>query len=305
MRCRTHASFKRFDQCSNGLLVEAHQNNCLRIQRLRETSAALDTQIRDTIASLASTRKDIVTTHTTTYPSGPNYPIAYEELLSYARRISKTTMPPVGTINGVPQTQASSPALDAPASTAITSSAPTPSQPQSPIATNGAARPSDQSRLQQSTGLPSKTQLPEVMDRYMNVFSGQLFFPWPLEDKIRSGSLASNQVLMERGIDPKEFDPAEEEARKRKENEQRREREQREKAEREERERRIVEERDRAIQERELQRKRELAEWRRGSGAGGPAAGGPASNPADAASREKKQFQFTNLDDLDDDDEEA
>src|SRR5687768_16980562 len=60
--------------------VQTHQNNYLRIQKLRETSAALDTQIRDTLSSLATTRKDIVTTHTTTYPAGPNYTIAYDEL---------------------------------------------------------------------------------------------------------------------------------------------------------------------------------------------------------------------------------
>ncbi|KAK6708849.1 hypothetical protein SNK04_009792 [Fusarium graminearum] len=73
--------------------VQTHQNNYLRIQQLRESSAALDTQIRETLSNLATTRKDIVTTHTTTFPAGPTYAIAYEELLNYARRISKTTMP--------------------------------------------------------------------------------------------------------------------------------------------------------------------------------------------------------------------
>uniref|UniRef100_A0A8H7N3P4 Mediator of RNA polymerase II transcription subunit 4 n=1 Tax=Bionectria ochroleuca TaxID=29856 RepID=A0A8H7N3P4_BIOOC len=54
--------------------VQTHQNNYLRIQELRKSSAALDSQIRDTLSSLASTRKDIVTTHATTFPPGQATP---------------------------------------------------------------------------------------------------------------------------------------------------------------------------------------------------------------------------------------
>ena len=283
--------------------VQTHQLNHLRIQALRKSSAALDAQIRDTLSSLSSTRKDIVTTHTTTYPLGPSYPIAYEELLSYARRISKTTMPPAATINSLPPAvESQTPAPDSQLQSAVTAAAPTPSQTQSPAAVNGMSRQFEQST--QQTALSMNTSLPEVMTQYLNPLSGQAFLPWPLEDKIRSGSLASNQILVERGIEPRGYDPAEEEERKRKEEEERKEKEEKEKADREERERKIMEEREKARQERERQREREQAEWRRGSVVAGPAAPVPGLSRTDTAPGEKKQFQFTNLDDLDDDDEE-
>lgn len=283
--------------------MQAHQNNYLRIQQLRQSSAALDAQIRDTLTSLATTRKDIVTTHTTTFPSEPNYPIAYDELLSYARRISKTTMPPAATINAAgspPSPETHTPAPDSQPQSAMTPSARTPSQTQSPVA-NGTSQLIPE-QLTQQTATSMNTTLPEQMSQYLNPLSGQLFFPWPLEDKIRSGSLASYQILAEQGIDPAGYDPATEEERKRQEEEERKAKEEREKAEREEREKQMREERERLRVERERQREKEQAEWRRASIAvGQPEAPGLAR--ANTGVAEKKQFQFTNLDDLDDDDD--
>ncbi|KAJ0157214.1 Mediator of RNA polymerase II transcription subunit 4, partial [Colletotrichum tanaceti] len=73
--------------------VQTHQNNNLLLRQLRATTASLDTQIRETLQSLATTRKDITTTQITVHPDGHKYPIKYDELLNYARRISKTTLP--------------------------------------------------------------------------------------------------------------------------------------------------------------------------------------------------------------------
>ncbi|KGQ09095.1 Mediator of RNA polymerase II transcription subunit 4 [Beauveria bassiana D1-5] len=306
--------------------VQTHQNNHLRILELRQASTSLDTQIRDTLTSLSNTRRDIVNTHTTKFPSSPNYPIVYEELLSYARRISKTTMPPAATINasfppsglqsptvGESQSQAVTPAATTPAAGATPAAAATPatSTPlptQSPAAINGVGGTHGVS-LQQSSHHPHQgsssgpsllTSLPEPMAQYLNPLSGQVFFPWPQEDKIRSGSLASNQILVEKGIDPRGFDPVAEEERKRKEEADRKEREEREAREQEERDRIMREERERLRQERERQREKEQNEWRRAS-----VIAGAADAPGGAAPKgpEKKQFQFTNLDDLDDDDD--
>ncbi|KHN98987.1 Mediator of RNA polymerase II transcription subunit 4 [Metarhizium album ARSEF 1941] len=280
--------------------VQIHQNNYIRIQKLRQSSAALDAQIRETLTSLANTHKDVVTTRTTTYPSEPNYPIAYEELLRYARRISKTTLPPAATIEGAPalaETQSPNPESHAQAS--LTPSARTPSQSQSP-AVNGTPQLAADQATQQPANI--NTSLPEGMSQYLNPLSGQLFFPWPLEDKIRSGSLASYQVLVEQGIDPKGYDPATEEERKLKEEEERKAKEELEKAEREAREKQLREEREKARAERERQREKEQAEWRRASIVGGQPDGPGLSRPGTGFG-EKKQFQFTNLD-LDDDDDE-
>lgn len=279
--------------------VQTHQNNFLRIQKLRQSSAVLDSQIRDTLTSLANTRKDIVTTQTTIYPSEPNYPIAYEELLSYARRISKTTLPPaaaveVATTSPEAQTLTQTPNPDSQQQSAPAPSAPTLSQPQSPAVS------SEQATQQTTTSM--NTSLPEGMHQYLNPLSGQLFFPWPLEDKIRSGALASYQMLLEQGIDPKDYDPATEEERKRKEEEERKAKEEREQEEREARERQLREERERARIERERQREKEQEAWRRASLAGGQTEGTALPRPS-AGAGEKKQFQFTNLDDLDDDDD--
>ncbi|KAL3965660.1 hypothetical protein ACCO45_002664 [Purpureocillium lilacinum] len=267
--------------------VQEHQRNHLRIQQLRQTSAALDTQIKDTLTSLAEARRGIVTTRTTTFPREPNYPIAYDKLLSYARRISKTTLPPAATIN------AATAAGTVPASPEGQTPAAADSQPQSAV-TPSARTPRERKALPRTAF--------QGMSQYLNPLSGQLFFPWPLEDKIRSGALASYQMLVEQGIDPKGYDPVTEEERKRKEEEERKAKEEQEQKEREEREEQIREERERLRVERERQREREQEEWRRASIAGNPpeAPGLPRTN---TGAGERRQFQFTNLDDLDDDDD--
>lgn len=283
--------------------VQTHQNNHLRLQQLRESSAALDTQIRDTLSSLATTRKDIVTTQTTTFPDGPNYPIAYEELLQYARRISKTTMPPAGTFNALAASpEGQTPVPDSQAQSVMTPSAPNSSQVQSPAVMNGTPQMNSEPATQQ-TAASANTTLPEVMSQYLNPLSGQVFFPWPLEDKIRAGALASNQILAEQGIDPKGYDPVEEEERKRREEEERKEREEQERLEREEKERKMREERERLRIEREKQREKQQEEWRRASIVGGVAAGPAGVSRTNTGAPEKKQFQFASLDDLDDDDD--
>ncbi|KOS22845.1 Mediator of RNA polymerase II transcription subunit 4 [Escovopsis weberi] len=302
----THAEeLRAADQdLGRGLLeVQTHQNNYLRIQQLRRLSASLDAQIRETLISLAATRKDIVTTQTTSYPPGDSYPVTYGELLQYARRISKTTMPPASALSSVPppppqqqqQQQQAPPAQPAPAGSSSASAS-----------ANGLA----QQQQQQQSGAESSAQpasmhtsLPDGMSQYLNPLSGQIFFPWPPEDKIRSGALASNQILSEQGIDPRGFDPVLEEDRRRREEEERKEREEREKQERADKERAMREEMERIRLERERQREKEQAEWRRASVAGASAdAPGAAARGAPGAG-EKKQFQFTNLDDLDDDDD--
>ncbi|EHK18027.1 uncharacterized protein TRIVIDRAFT_44802 [Trichoderma virens Gv29-8] len=275
--------------------VEIHQNNHLKILQLRQLSTSLDAQIRETLSSLATTRKDIVNTQVTIYPSEPNFPILYEELLGHARRISKTSMPPAAILNAMAATQESqTPLPDSQAQSAMTPSAQTPNPMQSPAPTNGII---EQSAQQAQASL--HTTLPDNMNQFLNPLSGQLFFPWPLEDKIRSGALASNQILLEQGIDPRGYDPVAEEERKRKEEEERKEKEEKEKQERAEREK----EAERHRQERQRQIEKQQAEWRRASTAVG-ASGDAAVAAPPSAKAEKKQFQFTNLDDLDDDDDE-
>lgn len=300
---------------SNVVQVEKHQNNYLRLQELRATSSSLDTQIRETLASLSSTRRDITTTQITVQPDGDIYPIKYSELLNYARRISKTTLPPAGVTNGllsdadVPeQTQQAEPAsttsVTAPANginSGGTSAAPTPTPTQTQTQTpdpsglggpNGTSQLSELATTQQSGAtIDTQTTLPEGLRTVLNPYHGATFVPWPDEFQIRSGALAGIQDLEERGIDPKGYDPVAvaEEAR-RKEEEERAAREEAERVKREKEQRRREEwEAGAAARQAAEQTRRER------EAAAGTAAG--------AGSSQKGQFQFSSMDMDDDDDD--
>lgn len=317
--------------------MQTHQNNHLRIQDLRAATASLDAQIKATLSILALTRKDITSTATTTYPpEGPKYDVSYEELLEYARRISRTTLPPPGATNGIdvvaePPSAARAVATAADTTTGVTanpaSGVDTAGQtPTSTVGVNGAQTPL---ASQQPTSAPTPAAAPTPSEGVLSqpfglsqlpsqgstlgagssftTLPSQLlssithpdtaFVPWPSEDGLRTGALSLLQQLADAGIDPQGHDPAEEE-------ERRREAEEAQRREREEAERRALEERARMTREREERaREADLAQWRRGSvvvgGPAGAAAGAPQSGTAGPG--EKKQFQF--MGDLDDDED--
>ncbi|CAK7206894.1 hypothetical protein SEUCBS139899_009701 [Sporothrix eucalyptigena] len=96
---------------NEGLLqIQTHQNNHLRILTLRADAAALDAQIKSTLLTLASSRRDMLQTPATEFPEDSvnslirdethHYPFTYEELMSYARRISRNTVPGPGQTDG-------------------------------------------------------------------------------------------------------------------------------------------------------------------------------------------------------------
>lgn len=310
------------------LALQAHQNNHARLLALQAASDALDAQIRDTLRLLWATRRDITATHVTTFPDGPSYDVNWEELLGYARRISKTTLPAPSILAAA---AAAASGRDAQAgadsageitgdavNTPNTTAAPTPAagggggaaSPQANgVATPGAVHhqpPAQQQQQQQQTALPDEWA------RFLDPLTDQTFYPWPTEEKIRMGALASIQALLDQGVDPRGFDPAEEEARRHREEEMRREQEEKEAAEREEHLRRMREEQARVARERQRERERAQEEAARRGSSGASAgqaasaaaaaaaeAGRPAGTTSDAA---KKQFHFMGDDDDDDED---
>ncbi|KAG7113754.1 Mediator of RNA polymerase II transcription subunit 4 like protein [Verticillium longisporum] len=311
-------------ELSQGLeLVQQHQNNHLRLQELRTTSSALDAQIRETLSTLASTRRDITTTHITVHGDEDHYPIKYEELLNYARRISKTTLPPAGVTNGVTFEPAASEDPPAGAVTngvqsAVTSAAPTPSGAPTPGApTPGAQTPAAPTPTAQQLPDPSSgpngatsqppeqpgaapgdnpsgaplgitTALPSGLRDHLDANHGTIFLPWPNEYQIGGGALAACQDLSERGIDPRGYDPVAVAAEAKR-------REEEDKAAKAELERRKAEETRRKREEWEANQRRRAAE----------AAQKPepsATSPAPAAGK-NAQFQFTSMDMDDDDDD--
>lgn len=292
------------------LAVETHQNNYRRLESLKASSSALDAQIRDTIRTLWTTRKDITSTSTTAAPDGPQYDVNYEELLSYARRISKMTLPPASILSRIDAANPESAASTGEAvNTPNTTAAPTPaaggSTPNPNAASNGAPTPAAQSQSQgqqgtQTTANSGATALPEEWTQFLDPLTGHVFLPWATEDKIRVGALASIQNLVEEGIDPCGYDPAEEEVRRQKEEQERREQEEREALEREENLKKMREEQARIARERQRERERLQDEALRRGSTGGE---GPSPSGAAASNEpQKKQFQFMGGD-LDDDDD--
>ncbi|GJC78523.1 mediator of RNA polymerase II transcription subunit 4 [Colletotrichum liriopes] len=285
--------------------VQTHQNNHLHLQQLRATTSSLDTQIRETLQSLATTRKDITTTQITVYPDGPKYPVKYDELLNYARRISKTTLPPAALTNGggvttgggtpAPDPNASmttnpnTPGANGPQSQPV-SAAPTPSQSQTPGpsgAPNSSPLQDALQGTQQTTMTSGATSLPDGLRNHLDPHFNASFIPWPNEFQIRSGAMAVYQDLADKGIDPRGYDPQQIAEVKRKEEEERKAREEQEKLE--------IERKNREYQEKMEKIRREQQEaYRRDSVAAGAGA---------SSAGKSKQFQFTSLMDDDDDDE--
>ncbi|KAI1426401.1 vitamin-D-receptor interacting mediator subunit 4-domain-containing protein [Xylaria sp. FL1777] len=301
--------------------LQTHQSNYKRLQDLRASTARYDAQIKDTLRLLANTRKELVHASATVFPDGPNYEIRYDELLSYARRISKTTIPPVGAVNAISAAISESSQLKGEASateTAATTPAggtpngttpqpqpqPQPQQTLSVTAANG-----DASQQQQTN---ASTDLPEPLATFLNPHSAYTFVPWPSEEQVRHGAIASLAYMAEQGIEAEGYDPEAERARKEREEEERKQAEERERAEREERDRRLREEQARIRAERERNREKEEAEnWRRASVSVGGAQqqqnqqqqpGGPAASASPTQPQPKAQFQFMGDDDDDDDD---
>ncbi|KAI0097770.1 vitamin-D-receptor interacting mediator subunit 4-domain-containing protein [Nemania sp. FL0031] len=317
-------------QLSKGLQdLQTHQHNYQRILDLRAETAKYDTQIKDTLRLLANTRKELVHASATVFPDGPNYDIQYDELLSYAGRISRTTIPPVGAMNAIsaaitesaaqakseaasaPETAATTPAggVETPNGTTTAAATPQP-QPQPPPPSSQPVANGDASQQTTTTAGPSNTDLPEPLATFLNPHSAYMFVPWPTEEQVRHGAVASLAYMADRGIEAEGYDPEAEKARKEAEDEERRQAEERERVEREEREQRMREEQARARAEREKQAEQQAESWRRGSVVAGGAPGAAAGQPGAAGAapapppqpQPKAQFQFMGDDDDDDDD---
>lgn len=275
--------------------LQTHQQNHATLERLRAKTSKLDGQIKDTLVVLAKTRKELRDTTATIFSEGPNNPINYTELLAYAHRISKTTLPRSIATNGNILPPADSGVKpDSGTETAATTPGDTPN---GVASTSSSSNPPNGEPISQQTVTSvTTTSLPEQLSTHLNPLANADFIPWPTEENIRQGALATLAYLADKGISAEGYDPAEEEARRRAEEDEARAREERDRLEQEEGERRAREQRERARLEREKNREKDDAEaWRRASVSGAPAPGPSASSPA-----VKAQFQFMGGDDDDD-----
>ncbi|AEO70708.1 e18df67f-5a13-4ad2-8edd-cdb43e6eaa11 [Thermothielavioides terrestris] len=300
------------DDLDRGLkLFEVHQNNYARILKLREEVSQNDAKIKDVINALWSIRKELTSIPTTSQPPpGSKYSYTTDELLTYARLISRNTLPLPGVANNV------APSSTQPSKPEDTSQLQTPSQTgptpnasfNQSFATAAASTPGPMSAstpntTQQTSQITSPFQtkkpttefrIPDFLKPAVNPLHGATFQPWPTQEQIRSGGLAAVQALVDRGIDPRGYDPEEEERKRKAEEQAKKEAEEQARREREEAERRMREERERMARERERARQMEAA-------AGG---GGLERRDSVAVGRVNKPKQFTFLGADDDDDDE-
>ena len=199
-QCMSVVSSAKAALCPNLNAVVTHQSNNARIQHLRATLATINQSITDNLRLLADTRKDILATPATVFPDSQRN-VPYDDLLEYANRISRYTVPP--TLRLPPPT--------APVPTSA------PSQPPIIQTVNGAA--TEPSVLSVPIEAPSTVRdqgegigvasLEQSEVQWLDPLTQIPFVPWPSEEVIRQGALAQVQVMLEHGLDPSNVDTGE------------------------------------------------------------------------------------------------
>lgn len=202
--------------------MRVHQSNRLKILAHEAASARLDASIRDAITLLASTRREVVSATATKFPEDqPRHPYTYSELLGFAQRISKTSLPPPGVLSsfptanpaGVDASNTPDTGPTAPNSAGIPGATPLPSATDAngsgatPAPTPGDAHPAASSTAAAPPIQGAETSLPTALHAHLNPHLSAAFVPWPEEDKLRSGALSALQSLVDRGVDPAGYDP--------------------------------------------------------------------------------------------------
>lgn len=173
------------DELQKGLKrLARHQVNHARILSLHEQIAQQNAQITSTVAALADLRTDLLSTPTS-LPSKDTMEVPYTELLVYAKRISRCTVPPT-----------------------FRTPLP-PAQPQivadPPPAVNGDTEASKQGE-EEGRGIGTEA-LGTDERQWLEPLMQMPFVPWVDDDTMRRGALAQIQALVERGEDPADVKP--------------------------------------------------------------------------------------------------
>ncbi|KAI4133714.1 MAG: hypothetical protein LQ338_000043 [Usnochroma carphineum] len=177
-----------------------HQAHHARILRLRSSIEAQDQQRRSTLALLAETRKDLLSTPATTFPE-TSRSVPYTELLDYATRISRYTIPPTSREPPPPPKQVAvadtNANIVADAATPVNGigDAVTEAREANAIA-NGEITGSGEGK-----GVGEKS-LEQNEVQWLNPLAQIPFTPWPTEDVMKRGALGQIQVMLEQGVDP-------------------------------------------------------------------------------------------------------
>ena len=166
---------------SDSPLVTIHQRNHARILSLRNTIDQQNASITDTLTTLASTREDLLSIPSS-LPRENARNVPFNELLDYAKRISRYTVPPTFR-----------PAI------------PPPAQPVPPPGVNGDTvavedAPEDvKGEEKEGRGTAS---LEDTERKWLDPLTQIPFVPWVNDEAIKRGALAEIQSMVERGEDP-------------------------------------------------------------------------------------------------------
>lgn len=77
-----------------------------------------------------------------------------------------------------------------------------------PMISNGTLPPNAVANGEKQVDDENTTALPPLISDWINPHTtAPTFVPWPTEETIRRGALASIQVLVDQGVDPSTFDP--------------------------------------------------------------------------------------------------
>jgi len=170
--------------------VVRHQQNYLRIEELKHITTENDEKLKSHIRALAELRKEVAAIPSTGSTSS-NREVSVDDLLSYARFISPTTVPPTSRKQGSTSTDARMP--------------------------NGNATPS--ANATREFDMPhTKTEnmdlkgVNEEDKAWLDPLANEPFYPWPSHELMQNGALADVQRMIEAGLDPGSVLSAEEQA---------------------------------------------------------------------------------------------
>lgn len=168
------------DDLNKGLKqLSTHQRNHARIQSLHSTIDQQNASITDTLTTLASTRADLLSTPSS-LPQKDSRSVPYNELLDYAKRISRYTVPPTFR-----------PTLPA-------------AQPAPPPAVNGdtvAVEEGTEDVKEEKEGRGTAS-LEDLERKWLDPLTQIPFVPWVNDETIKRGALAEIQSLVEKGENP-------------------------------------------------------------------------------------------------------
>ena len=175
--------------------VVTHQTNHVRLQQLRQQTTSLDQKIKDTVKLIADLRRDIQaipSDTSTTDTADPRREVSVDELLRYAKFISKTAP----TVPRKPVLEAKPPSLPPEGGQAhITNGIATPP----PGAQDDSDPTSTRAEIVGLNAVPQTGQMyvappPEV--------GNMGFEPWPSHGQVQLSALADIQKMVEAGRDP-------------------------------------------------------------------------------------------------------